>query len=37
MVYEMAYPLYLELSGKSDIIGKTAAEVFPELVRAGIF
>ena len=34
-IYEMANPLYLELTGKKDIIGKTAAEVFPELVEQG--
>ena len=35
-VYEMANPLYLKLTGKnSDIIGKKAAEVFPELVQQG--
>lgn len=36
-VYEMANPSYLELSGKKDIIGKTALEVFPELVGQGFF
>ncbi len=35
LVYEMANPLYLELTGKYDIIGKTAEEVFPELVDQG--
>ncbi len=34
-VYEMANPLYLQITGKKDIIGKTAEEVFPELVEQG--
>ncbi len=34
-VYEMANPLYLELTGKKDIVGKTAREVFPELMEQG--
>ncbi len=34
-VFEMANPLYLQLTGKKDVIGKTVAEVFPELVEQG--
>ena len=34
-VYEMANPLYLQITGKKDIIGKTAVEVFPELIEQG--
>ena len=34
-VYEMANPLYLQITGKKDIIGKTALEVFPELSEQG--
>lgn len=36
-VYEMANPLYLQLIGKKDIIGKTVKEVLPELIEQGIF
>lgn len=36
-VYEMANPLYLELIGKSDIIGKSVKEVLPELESQGIY
>lgn len=36
-VYELANPLYLQLIGKSDIIGKTVKEVLPELEAQGIF
>jgi len=35
-VFEMANPLYLQLTGKTDIIGKTLAEVLPEVVEQGI-
>ncbi len=34
-VFEMANPLYLQLTGKKDIIGKTVAEVLPEVVEQG--
>ncbi len=34
-IFEMANPLYLELIGKKDIIGKTVAEVLPEVVEQG--
>lgn len=34
-IYEMANPLYLQITGKKDIIGKAAVEVFPELVEQG--
>ncbi|REG82495.1 PAS domain S-box protein [Algoriphagus antarcticus] len=34
-VFEMANPLYLQLTGKKDIIGKTVAEVLPEVVKQG--
>ncbi len=34
-VYEMVNPLYLQLSGKKDVIGKTVAEVFPEVIDQG--
>jgi len=34
-VYEMANPLYLQITGKKDIIGKTVAEVFPEVIEQG--
>lgn len=36
-VYELANPLYLELIGVEDVIGKTVKEVLPELVAQGIF
>lgn len=36
-VYEMANPLYLQLIGKTDIIGKTVKEVLPELESQGLF
>ncbi|PQJ10069.1 hypothetical protein CJD36_015330 [Flavipsychrobacter stenotrophus] len=35
LVYEMANPLYLQITGKRDIIGKKAKEVFPELEAQG--
>ncbi len=35
LVYEMANPLYLQITGKKDIIGKKAIEVFPELEAQG--
>ncbi|MBZ9730372.1 PAS domain S-box protein [Salegentibacter sp. JZCK2] len=35
-VYELANPLYLELIGAKDIIGKTVKEVLPELETQGI-
>jgi len=34
-VFEMANPLYLQLTGKKDIIGKTVAEVLPEVIEQG--
>ncbi len=34
-VFEMANPLYLHLTGKEDVIGKTVAEVFPEIIDQG--
>lgn len=34
-VYEMVNPLYLQLIGKKDIIGKTVREVLPEVVEQG--
>ncbi|SRX54719.1 PAS domain S-box protein [Aequorivita sp. CIP111184] len=34
-VFEMANPLYLHLTGKKDVIGKTVAEVLPEVVEQG--
>lgn len=34
-VYELANPLYLELVGKTDIVGKTVAEVIPEVAEQG--
>ncbi len=36
-IYELANPLYLQLIGKSEIIGKTVKEVLPELEAQGIF
>lgn len=35
-VYELANPLYLELIGVQDIIGKTVKEILPELEAQGI-
>ncbi len=35
-VYELANPLYLELIGKTDVIGKTVKEVLPEMEAQGI-
>ena len=35
LVYEMANPLYLKITGKKDIIGKKAVEVFPEVAAQG--
>ncbi len=35
-VYELANPLYLELIGVQDVIGKTVKEVLPELEAQGI-
>ncbi|MCG2419858.1 PAS domain S-box protein [Aequorivita sp. F47161] len=35
-VYEMVNPLYLQLMGRKDVIGKTVAEVFPEMEEQGI-
>ncbi len=34
-VFEMANPLYLQLSGKKDVVGKTVAEVLPEVIEQG--
>jgi len=34
-VFEMANPLYLQLTGKKDVIGKTVAEVLPEVIEQG--
>ncbi|MGY3055123.1 PAS domain S-box-containing protein [Pedobacter sp. UYEF25] len=34
-VFEMANPLYLQMIGKTDIIGKTVAEVLPEIIEQG--
>ncbi len=34
-VFELANPIYLQQSGKKDIIGKTGFEVFPELEAQG--
>ncbi|CAM3497044.1 PAS domain S-box protein [Aequorivita lipolytica] len=34
-VFEMANPLYLKLIGKKDIVGKTVAEVLPEVIEQG--
>jgi len=36
-IFEMANPLYLQLSGRKDIIGKTVLEVFPELAEQGFY
>lgn len=35
-VYELANPLYLELIGVEDVIGKTVKDVLPELEKQGI-
>lgn len=35
-VYKLANPLYLELIGVSDVIGKTVREILPELEAQGI-
>jgi len=37
LVFELANPLYLQLIGKKDIIGKTVREVLPEVEGQGIF
>lgn len=34
-VFEMVNPVYLQLTGKKDIIGKTVSEVFPEVIEQG--
>ncbi len=34
-IFEVANPLYLQLTGKKDIIGKTVAEVLPEVIEQG--
>ncbi|OBX24534.1 PAS domain S-box-containing protein [Gelidibacter algens] len=34
-VFEMANPLYLQSIGKKDIVGKTVAEVLPEVIEQG--
>lgn len=34
-VFELANPLFLELTGRSNIIGKTMNEVFPEVMEQG--
>ena len=34
-IYEMANPMYLQVTGKKNIIGKKAKDVFPELVEQG--
>ncbi|MEO8712333.1 MAG: PAS domain S-box protein, partial [Parafilimonas sp.] len=34
-VFEMVNPLYLQLIGKKDVIGKTVAEVLPEVIEQG--
>lgn len=34
-VFEMANPLYLKLIGKKNILGKTVAEVLPEVIEQG--
>lgn len=36
-VFEMANDLYLKLSGRNNIIGKTVREVFPEIENQGLF
>lgn len=36
-VFEIANPLYLQLIGKKDIIGKTVKEILPELEAQGVF
>ncbi|WP_026898195.1 PAS domain-containing sensor histidine kinase [Daejeonella oryzae] len=35
-IYEMANPLYLQLVGKTDIIGKSVKEALPEVERQGV-
>jgi PAS domain S-box-containing protein len=35
-VYQLFNPLYQQFTGRKDIIGKTAAEVFPELESQGL-
>lgn len=35
-VYEIFNPFYLELTGRKNIVGKTVADVFPELVSQGL-
>lgn len=34
-VFEMANPLYLQLIGRRDVLGKTVAEVLPEIAEQG--
>jgi PAS domain S-box-containing protein len=34
-VFEMVNPLYLQLIGEKDVIGKTVAEVLPEVIEQG--
>ncbi|MGV8993634.1 MAG: PAS domain S-box protein [Flavobacterium sp.] len=34
-IFEMANPLYLQLIGKTDVLGKTVEEVLPEVVNQG--
>ncbi len=34
-VFEMVNPIYLQLIGKKDVIGKTVAEVLPEVIEQG--
>gem|GEM_PF-652385 len=34
-VFEMVNPLYLQLIGKKDVIGKTVAEMLPEIIEQG--
>ena len=36
-VFELANPVYLQTSGRHDIVGKSGKEVFPELESQGIF
>ncbi|HEY0042220.1 MAG TPA: PAS domain S-box protein [Flavisolibacter sp.] len=36
-VFEMANDLYLEMTGRKDIIGKTVRQVFPEIENQGVF
>ncbi|MEJ7646430.1 MAG: PAS domain S-box protein [Chryseolinea sp.] len=35
-IYEMANPLFMEFTGRTDIIGKTTMEAFPELQPQGL-